>query len=286
MSAAPAADNPGIIWLASYPKSGNTWARLFLAALRGEDEVDLERMKGTFFIASSRAMIERHIDLNLADLTCEEAAALRPLAYRAMAAMPGGPLFLKVHDSRGDTRSGAPLFPPEATFGCVHLVRDPRDVCLSFAAHSSYSIDRIIATMGNPDSATEAASKTQVREHRGTWSSHGESWLAAPFPRLTVRYEDMLADPIRHLGAVARFCGIEASPEAVARAAAATDFATLAAKEDVSGFRERPEGMARFFRAGKAGQWRDALTLEQIARIERDHGALMVRLGYALVSAG
>jgi hypothetical protein len=225
-------------------------------------------------------MIERHLDLNIADLSWEEAAELRPLAYRAMAKSPGGPLVMKVHDSYGVTPSGVPLFPVEATFACVHLVRDPRDVCLSLAAHNGASIDKTIASFGNPKTVTSTDNVHQIHERRGSWSSHTESWLAAPFFRLTVRYEDMVADPVRHLGAIARHCGFDATPDAIKRAAVASDFSKLAAQEASSGFRERPDHMERFFRAGTKGQWRHALTREQIARIEQDHGAMMQRFGY------
>jgi hypothetical protein len=285
VNAAPPVAATGIVWLASYPKSGNTWVRLFLNALeRGIDELDFARPEASSRMASDRGMIERHLDLAIADFSWEEAAELRPLAYRALAKTPGGPVLVKVHDERGLTPAGAPLFPAEATLACVHLVRDPRDVCLSLAAHNGASIDKTITTMGDAASATGAASKTQMRERRGSWSSHGESWLAAPFPRLTLRYEDIVADPLHHLGAIARFRGIEATPEAIARAVAAADFSKLAAREAETGFRERPPGMARFFRAGKPGQWRDALSPDQIARIERDHGALMRRFGYERVT--
>ena len=275
---------PRIVWLASYPKSGNTWVRLFLAALKSGAEVDLTRMDGTFLMASSRLMIERLLDIGLADLSWEETAELRPLAYRAMAREPGAPLIVKTHDVHATTPSGAALFPPEATLGCVHLVRDPRDVCLSYAAHMEVSIDAAIAEMGNRGRASGSSSKAQVRELRGSWTSHGESWLAAPFRRLTLRYEELIADPLVHLGTIARFCDFDATPEAVARAVAATEFSRLAAREVESGFSERMSAEGRFFRSGKVGQWRDALTHAQVAGIERDHGALMRRFGYALAT--
>lgn len=273
-----------IIWLASYPKSGNTWVRLFLAALRTGAEVDLMRMKGTFLMASGRSMIERHLDIGLADLSWEETAELRPLAYRAMASGPGEPLIMKTHDVLGTTPSGVALFPPEATLGCVHLVRDPRDLCLSYAAHVEISIDVAITEISNPGWASGNASKAQVRELRGSWTSHSESWLAAPFRRLTLRYEDLVADPLANLGAIARFCGFGAAPEAVMRSVAATEFSRLAAREVESGFCERVSVNGRFFRSGKTGLWREVLTEAQVARIERGHGAVMREFGYALVT--
>jgi hypothetical protein len=282
--ASPREPTAGIVWLASFPKSGNTWVRLFLAALRRGAEVDLASMEGTFLMASGRFMIERHLDIGLADLSWQEAAELRPLAYRAMARAAAGPLIMKTHDLRGATPSGAALFPPDATWGCVHLVRDPRDVCLSLAAHMDATVDAAIAEMGDARSASGPASKAQVREFRGSWTTHGESWLTAPFRRLTLRYEDMVADPLANLAAIARFCCFETAPEAVAAAAAATEFSRLAAREGESGFGERLSETSRFFRSGTAGQWRDALSPAQIARIEQDHCGLMRRFGYALAT--
>ena len=273
-----------IVWLASYPKSGNTWVRLFLAVLHSGVEVDLARMNGTFFMASNRLLLESQLDVGLADLSWEETAELRPLAYRAMTLGTGAPLIVKAHDVHGTTPSGAPLFPPEATLGCVHLVRDPRDVCISYAAHMDVSIDVAISAMGDPNLASGNSSKAQIRELRGSWTSHGESWLAAPFRRLTLRYEDLVADPSAQLETIARFCGFEATAEEVARALAATEFSRLAAREAATGFRERISRNGRFFREGKVGQWRYILTDAQIARIEQNHGGLMRRFGYALAT--
>lgn len=280
--------SPGIIWLASYPKSGNTWVRLFLGALEIEREIDLARMDGQSSGAVSRSLLQRSLGIDLAEMSQDEVTELRPLAYRSLARRGRDlPTLFKVHDGYYPTPSGAPLFPPEATDGCVHLVRDPRDVCLSLAAHNGTDIDRAIDQMGRVDFCAgqkRLAGSAQVAEFRGSWSQHGESWMAAPVRCLTVRYEDMLADPMEWLGRIAAFCRRPCDPAAVAAAVERTAFDRLAEREAQSGFIERPNGMERFFRSGTAGQWRDRLSRDQIARIERDHGPLMERLGYQPVS--
>lgn len=279
---------PGLILLASYPKSGNTWVRLFLAALEHDRDIDLTQMDDAAGGATSRGLLQMLLGVDLAELSPDEVENLRPLAYAELARRGGDrPTVLKVHDCYRLTLSGAPLFPPQAIAGCVHLVRDPRDVCLSLAAHSGIEVDRAITRMAQTEHAVnrrQDVGKSQVREIWGGWSGHGESWLAAPLPRLTLRYEDMVADPLAALGRIAAFCGLEASAEAVARAVARTAFDHLAAQEAAVGFRERPAGMGRFFRSGQTQQWRQDLTAEQIARVERDHGPLMARLGYAPVT--
>lgn len=272
----------GILWLASYPKSGNTWVRLFLAALARVP--DLATMAGTPRGASARSLLQRALDISLAGLSPAEIEALRPLAYRHLAARnAGAPLALKTHDCYRNTPSGGPLFPPEATAHCLHLVRDPRDVCLSLAAHGALTVDRAIAVMADPEYAPTGgagASADLVGEIWGSWSGHTQSWLDAPIARRMVRYEDLLVDPIAAFTAVARVCGVDASAEAIAEAVERTRFDQLVAQESASGFLERPAALPRFFRKGRAGQWREALSPAQVARIERDHGAVMLRLGY------
>lgn len=272
----------GILWLASYPKSGNTWVRLFLAALARVP--DLATMAGTPRGATARSLLQRALDISLVEFSLAEIEALRPLAYRHLAARNvGAPLALKTHDCYRDTPGGGPLFPPEATAHCLHLVRDPRDVCLSLAAHSAVTVDCAIAAMADPEYAPAAgsgASGNLVGEIWGSWSGHAQSWLEAPIARLTLRYEDLLVDPITAFTAVARVCGLDASAEVIAEAVERTRFDQLAAQESACGFLERPAALPRFFRKGRAGQWRDALAPTQAARIERDHGALMLRLGY------
>ena len=63
-------------------------------------------------------------------------------------------------------------------------------------------------------------------------------------------------------------------------AVAMTDFAQLRALEDAQGFRERPAGVARFFRQGTAGAWRTVLSDAQVARVVAMHGAMMRQFLY------
>jgi hypothetical protein len=74
--------------------------------------------------------------------------------------------------------------------------------------------------------------------------------------------------------------GCPTDDAAISAAVAATQFDRLAEQEQRYGFLERAERTERFFRAGKAGQWRDLLTADQARRIEREHKTVMIRLGY------
>lgn len=272
----------GIVWLASYPKSGNTWVRLFLAAMTRVP--DLETMAGTPRGATAVAMLQQALDISFQELSAAETEALRPCAYRHLATRNSGPpLPLKVHDRYRMTPAGEPLFPPEASRGCLHLVRDPRDLCLSLAAHCAVTVDQAIAMMAEPDYSPASSSGPAgglVPERWGSWSEHTQSWLDAPMDRLMLRYEDLHADPLGSFTAVARYCGLEDLSGRVEEAIGRTRFDQLAAQEKARGFLERPAALPTFFRVGQAGQWHKALSPAQQSRIERDHAPLMLRLGY------
>ena len=69
----------GIIWLASYPKSGNTWFRVFLTNLRGEEDGPAQINKlGSTPIASARGIFDDEAGIEASDLTPDEIDRLRP----------------------------------------------------------------------------------------------------------------------------------------------------------------------------------------------------------------
>ena len=275
----------GIFWLASYPKSGNTWLRLMLSSLeRGGVAPDFSVSAGFAPIASGRHAFDEALGVASSDLTEDEITCLRPRLYEIQAAEAAQPLLRKVHDAWTLTPAGEPLFPPAATLGAVYLVRDPRDIAASLANHSGLDLDRAIAILGNPE-LTFARSRhrldAQLPHRLLNWSGHVESWLLAPIPPpLLLRYEDMLDDPLAALRRVIAHLGWSAEDVVLRRAVAATRFDALRQAEEHNGFRGRPRQSKRFFRRGQAGGWRDELSADQAARINADHAAVMRRLGY------
>ncbi|GAB3118917.1 sulfotransferase domain-containing protein [Novispirillum itersonii] len=273
----------GLFWIASYPKSGNTWARCLIDSLsHGGAAPDLEQLHWHYPQPSARSWLEAVTEVPTDDLTTAELTGLRRSAYHALITetplarlVAPGVRFLKIHDAY-DPHG----FPPDLTAGAVYLVRDPRDVAPSWANHSGSTIDETITEMARPDKAIGQKTShwaPNAPEQLGTWSDHVRSWLDGfPGPLLVIRYEDMLADPHTVVGRFARFLGLPSTPSVVAAAVAACGFPALAAIEEAHGFPERPKVQNRFFRQGKAGRWKTDLTAEQAAA----HGPVMERLGY------
>ena len=266
-----------IVWLASYPKSGNTWVRAFLHnyIVNAATPHSINSLVD-FSVAECAAAF---YGPNAAGLTTEQVQQLRPAVHEQLTKLHSDLVFVKTHNANLAVH-GVPLCTPACTAGSVCIVRDPRDVALSYAAFARKSVDEIIDFMADTKSGN-ATDEQQVFEHLSSWSSHAISWVASP-QRLLVRYEDLLAEPERYFGRIIRFIGTgEVDAERLQRAIAFSGFDVLSSQEAAEGYRAAG-GAKTFFRAGKAGQWRETLTSAQVAHIETAHGEVMQKFGYTL----
>ena len=172
----------GIVWLASFPKSGNTWFRIFLANLAASESgpADINNLDERGGIASSRHEFEAATFLDSGLLSHDDIDCLRPRVYEAIAAEASEQRWIKVHDAYTQTPEGEPLFGRNAARAAVYLVRDPRDVAVSLAYHNSTTIDDAIKLMNAADGALCRSRKglaLQLRQKLTGWSGHVTSWL-------------------------------------------------------------------------------------------------------------
>jgi hypothetical protein len=187
--------------------------------------------------------------------------------------------FVKTHNANIRV-GGRRLIPPRLTRAAIYLIRDPRDMVLSYADHFDLGLDAAAGVIASPRNRVPSNSRT-VMQFPGDWSGHVRSWVRARDIRvLVLRYEDMLADPAVQFERVLRHIGAPVDARVLAQATGFSSFGALAAQEAASGFREKGSTQARFFRKGVSGQWRDALPDDIVARIAADHGAVMKRFGY------
>lgn len=277
----------GIVWLASYPKSGNTWLRAMLTALLNDDgqTPQLDAMVGSPEFGS-RQFLDDICGVDSADLPDWRLPPYLRTMRLAAGSLCSAPTFVKTHDRYGPTQEGQPLFPAEVTRAAIYIVRNPIDVAVSFAAHNSSEVDPAIDRMCNRNyrlNSDHASLDQLLPVDIGGWSDNVLSWLdQAELPVMLVRYEDMLADPANVLGRVAEVAGLTHSSRQLTAAAAACSFDRLRQAEAVGGFDEKPRGMEWFFRSGRSGNGATALSRVQIERIQDHHGDAMARCGYAL----
>jgi len=273
---------PGILWLASYPKSGNTWMRVFLANLILDEgqPLALQRINEVCSSEPNEVWFKPLAKKPVAELSEKKIAALRVKAQERAAAMNKNIIPMKTHSLLGKDQ-GFPTISVKASIGVIYIVRDPRDVVISAADHYGLTIDQGIEMMADKTSRGRGMPGNTVHELMGSWSDHVSSWSRWKHtPLLLLRYEDMLAHSYGQLGRVARKLGITQDEARIRRAVEFSSFKALQDQEAKSGFIEKSVNSQRFFRSGRAGGWRDKLTPAQAARIERDHAAQMRRFGY------
>ena len=270
-----------IVWLASYPKSGNTWMRAFLhnLMLAGPTAHDINRLDELTGGDVDPALYAEIAGRPAAELAVEQAIALRGAVQRRLAAAVPGSRFVKTHSALLHVY-GADTIDMGVTAGAIYIVRDPRDVAVSFAHHLGQPAGRIVELMATDNAHTEA-SAAMMPDVIGSWSQHVESWTAKPNPGLhVVRYEDMLRDTQKCFGGVVRFLGLNVPATRLNAALRASSFKALAEQEKKRGFRERPGQAERFFRKGVAGGWRRDLAPALAEAIAGRHREQMLRFGY------
>lgn len=281
----PPVSPQSIVWLASYPKSGNTWLRAMLTHLVQpvDQPLDLSNLYGGP-LADNRHTLDDHCGISSAEFRYDELLSYRPMLHYQLAIENRRPHFIKTHDMHVHDDNGRPLFPPAASAAVVYLVRNPLDVAVSFAHHAVADIDLIIDRMADESAMLNQwpdriSSFLPVR--MGSWSGHVESWTRqAEIPILILRYEDILANTLDALEQVVATAGLDCTRAQCADAVEATRFDRLRALEWADGFVEKPVNSPYFFRTGTRGGGREFLASRQIDRLVADHRVTMARFDY------
>jgi hypothetical protein len=272
----------GIIWLASYPKSGNTWVRAFLANLLSNPKAPLPINDLPDYILGDNLLrhYEQYSGKKAEELTPEDVVKLRPKVHDWFAASRRDDVFVKTHNALLIVE-GAPLITPSATAGAIYVVRNPLDVAVSFAHHYQVTYERAVESLCDENYYLPASSG-QLPQYLSSWSRHLRSWTKAPGLTLhLMRYEDMTKAPVKAFGKLVKFLGLPKDPARLRKAIKFSSFRELARQEKRTAFVEaRPDGKTPFFRAGQSGSWRGALTDDQVAALIDVHREAMVELGY------
>jgi hypothetical protein len=274
-----------IVWIASYPKSGNTWIRVFVHNLlkelagKSDEPHDINRLHEHTGWEFGAKPFERVLGKPFAQASHRELAEARPAAQSLLASSRPGPILVKTHLCLGHEFQ-VPTINIDVTLAVIYVVRNPLDVAISFSHHLNKPIDATIADLATHN-FTIPSRRRHIYEPMGTWSQNVGSWVGlVSRPVLVMRYEDMLTNPTRVFGRLAKFLRLSPSEAQLKAAIEKSSFAELNRQEIERGFNERPPMAKMFFREGRAGQWREVLSKEQIQAVVRSHAPMMQRFGY------
>lgn len=270
-----------IVWVASYPKSGNTWARAILANYLANAATPLTLDEMTKY--STGDAIARFYD-KAAGMTVDRqnfplVLSLRDRVLQGIVAGGADAYLVKTHSAR-TAYLGVDLIPPRLSRSAIYILRNPLDMVVSSARHYGVSLERAVEIIGTHNKVLAPSDKV-MPVLQGSWSEHVQSWTSfAGFPVVVLKYEDMLAHPHDSFGKMLMHLGIPIDQERLDKAIRFSSFKELKKQEKKTGFVEKPKHAKSFFASGKSDQWKSALSPDLVERIWSDHGDTMKQFGY------
>lgn len=244
-----------ITWIASYPRSGNTWVRAFITAYANNGTIDINNIMQTG--DKHPAYYASIIKPPIGTWTMADQAMLKPAAMMRMLGDAGNNLILKTHDCNLAI-AGVEQIPPNLTRTAIYVVRDPRDVALSFKNHYAMpTMEAAVDQMLNDETLTRFPDSGLFVPQR-SWQKHVGSWTRTlPYEVLTLRYEDLLENPFEHFSKVVRLLKMDFDARLIKKSIEACSFEKFQAAEQASGFQE---GVGQtFFYKGQAKRWKKEL---------------------------
>lgn len=274
---------PGIIWLASYPKSGNTWLRAFIATYMRDPDQPLS-INDLRYYAFGDGFLDAYQKLSGRDptqMSMDDIRYWRPRVHHWIGSHPTDTVFVKTHNMVG-LEGEVPLITPDVTAGAIYVVRNPLDIVDSYANHFVISHEEAVQDICTHDKLLPGTEGKKLPEYLGSWTQNVRTWTNAPgLKRHVMRYEDMRAKPGPTFRGLIKFLELPLIPKRLQKAIRFTSFKELSKQEEKESFNEaRPDARSKFFRKGSVGGWRDILTDDQIERIVSMHADYMRQFGY------
>ena len=277
-----------IIWISSYPKSGNTWLRFFLAnyffnPLKIFDPKIISTIKKFPIdeeiekIASAESIIKNPYDISKYWIESQS----------KMKTKDGNIVFLKNHNSLVNINNYE--FTNELLSMCfIYIVRDPRDVVVSYAHYKNISYDKAIQHLcsKNLNYVYSLNNRSFPRvEILGSWKFHYISWRDGipNIPRIIIKYENLIQNPYKNFYKIIEFLSkimkLKINEHQIKLSIELSNFDNLKNYEKEKGFFENSSKNS-FFRTGKSDNWKKELNNTQVNLIEKEFFSEMNELGY------
>ncbi len=264
-----------IIWIASYPKSGNTWVRSFVTAYYFCENgiFDIDKLiliqdypnKQFFKETVKKGEIHKHWESSQKNICSEKKVK-----------------FLKTHNSL-ITAFGNNFTKPEYSLGVIHIIRDPRNIITSLKNHYDFeTYERALKFMQDKNKVLEDYphlknyAKTNIIN---SWRINYQSWIFNKnFRRLTIRYEDMIENPqqtfeklVVFINTLMRFKD-KVDPKKLSNAIETTNFKSLQDIENQGKFTENVYSLKdnrkiKFFYQGPKNNWKKNLDDSMIKKM-------------------
>ena len=286
-----------IFWVASYPKSGNTWMRAILCSLfftkEGKFDFKLLNHISNFDHTSKFAFLKNMNPDDFNKLNEISVICKYWIEAQKRAKIEENFAFFKTH-SANVTLNSHQYTNEQNTAGLIYLVRDPRDVVISYAKHYRINIDKAIHNLKSVNLITWTGDpkKNSCSVLTSSWDKNYLTWKNLNVPKLFIKYEDLLQHTQQTLNKIMDFflenynIKFNHKEKLIKNIIETTSFESFRKFEKKQGFNEAPyfyfkSGIAEyFFRVGKSQQWKNELTNEQLKDIENSFSEILQELEY------
>ena len=281
-----------IIWIASYPKSGNTWVRSLLSTyLYTED--------GSFNFNLLKKILKFPSKIYLKYFT-KDFSDIKKISEYWISAQERINLFnenksvlLKTHSALCTLENNS-FTNKQNTQAVIYIVRDPRNVITSISNHYSLSIEESYDFMiDNKKILTSdrwGGEDFGISEVLGSWSQHYKSWQNIKFaPILNIKYENLIDDTknslITIINFLQKFTDAKIDEKKILKTIKSCNFENLREMEikqgfDESAYSEQLEKKVNFFHLGKENNWEKLLRPEMEKKIRTTFNNEMKELNY------
>ena len=281
-----------IIWIASYPKSGNTWVRSLLSSyLYSED--------GSFHFDLLNNILKfpskKYLEYFIKDFSDIKKVSEYWIASQERINLynENKNIFLKTHSALC-TLEKNPFTNKQNTQAVIYIVRDPRNVITSVGNHYFMNIEESYNFMIDKNRILTGdkwgGDDFGISEILGSWSQHYKSWKNIKFaPVLNIKYENLINDTekslIEIINFLQKFTNIKINNKKISKTVESCNFENLQKMEKKEGFveaahSEKSNKTVSFFHLGKKNNWENLLNQEMEKKIREAFHDEMKELKY------
>ena len=275
-----------ITWIASYPKSGNTWIKLFLKSYFNSSNTNFSinpKIDDIFSIETFPIAKEfKNLDIKYEDFA---EIAKNWINMQSLINLNNKPNYLKTHNAMCSINNYQ-FTNDENTIGAIYVVRDPRDIAISYSNFLNKEIDDTIEYILSDNCFEQDFFENLLykKSIMGNWAYHYNSWKNYKSKEIIIiKYEDMITKTnetfLKILKYLNKINNVEINQKKMMDAINLTSFKNLSKLEKNEGFIENPS-INPFFRKGQIGEWKEILNKNQIQKIEKKFTKEMEELDY------
>ena len=278
-----------IIWLASYPKSGNTWVRSIISSLLYSNDGDFNFE----LIKKIKQFPEKKYFKDLiGDFGNFDEIKKNWITVQDSINLDNQIKILKTH--QGKYTVGKDSFTnSQNTLATIYIVRDPRALGSSISNHYNLSLNEACNFLMTPqivgNSKRWEENQIGMKCLLGKWNDHYRSWTRNKNNLLLIKYEDLVQNPNNELEKIINFLknylSIETNINKNKKILESTSFENLKQMEQEGLFKEnvlnkKNDNKVDFFHLGPANNWKETLNEKDKNKIEKNFYEEMTELKY------